>query len=62
MKDAPTTVIVSQRSASIMHADMILVLDDGHAVGLGRHEELLKDCEVYREIYNSQFGGDDNAL
>ena len=62
MKDAPTTVIVSQRSASIMHADMILVLDDGHAVGLGRHEDLLKDCEVYREIYNSQFGGDDNAL
>lgn len=61
MKDAPTTVIVSQRSASIMHADMILVLDDGHAVGLGRHEELLENCEVYREIYNSQFGGDDNA-
>ena len=60
-KDAPTTVIVSQRSASIMHADMILVLDDGHAVGLGRHEELLENCKVYREIYNSQFGGDDNA-
>ena len=61
MKDAPTTVIVSQRSASIMHADMILVLDDGHAVGLGRHKELLENCKVYREIYNSQFGGDDNA-
>ena len=61
MKDAPTTVIVSQRSASIMHADMILVLDDGRAVGLGTHDELMKDCSVYQEIYNSQFGGDEYA-
>ena len=51
----PTVFIVSQRAASIMHADKIIVLDDGMAVGIGTHEELLKDCEVYREIYNSQF-------
>ncbi len=53
----PTTVIVSQRTASIMHADQILVLDGGESVGLGTHEELLKGCDVYREIYESQFGG-----
>ena len=46
--------IVSQRSASIMDADLILVLDEGELVGSGRHEELLENCEVYREIYNSQ--------
>lgn len=53
--DTRATVIISQRTASIAHADRILVLDDGKAVGLGRHEELLKDCAVYREIYDSQF-------
>lgn len=51
----PTTVIVSQRTASIMDADMILVLDDGKVVGIGRHEELLASCAVYREIYESQY-------
>lgn len=51
----PTVVIVSQRAASIMHADKIIVLDDGKAVGMGTHEELLATCDVYKEIYNSQF-------
>ncbi|MDE6594332.1 MAG: ABC transporter ATP-binding protein/permease [Oscillospiraceae bacterium] len=52
---APTVFIVSQRTSSIAHADKIIVLDDGKAVGIGTHEELLKSCEVYKEIYNSQF-------
>ena len=52
------TFIVSQRAASIMHADRILVLDEGEMVGLGKHEELLKNCQVYKEIYNSQFRGE----
>ena len=47
--------IVSQRAASIMDADLILVLDDGELAGIGRHEELIKTCETYREIYKSQF-------
>ena len=51
----PTVFIVSQRTASIMHADRIIVLDDGEIVGLGKHEELLSGCAVYREIYDSQF-------
>ena len=51
----PTIFIVSQRTSSIMHADQILVLDDGAQVGLGTHEELLEKCEVYQEIYYSQF-------
>lgn len=52
----PTVFIVSQRSASIMHADKIIVLDDGKIVGIGKHDNLLKDCDVYREIYESQYG------
>ena len=55
MKNSPTVFIVSQRAASLMHADMIIVLDDGVVAGMGTHEELLKNCEVYREIYYSQF-------
>ena len=51
-----TVVIVSQRASSVMHADKILVLDDGEAVSLGTHEELISSCEIYREIYSSQFG------
>ena len=51
----PTVFIVSQRTSSIMQADKIVVLDDGVLVGLGKHEELLKSCEVYIEIYNSQY-------
>ena len=52
---ALTVFIVSQRAASLQHADQIIVLDDGHMVGLGRHAELLDRCPVYREIYESQF-------
>lgn len=51
----PTVFIVSQRTSSIMQADKIVVLDDGELVGVGKHENLLKSCEVYREIYNSQY-------
>ena len=58
MEGSPTVFIVSQRAASIAHADRIIVLDDGRIVGIGRHDELLRDCEVYREIYNSQFSGE----
>ena len=56
----PTVFIVSQRASSIMHADLIIVLDDGAPVGIGKHEELLETCEIYREIYETQFstGGD----
>lgn len=50
-----TIFIVSQRASSVMHADKIIVLDDGRAVGIGTHEYLLKNCSVYREIYDSQF-------
>ncbi len=57
----PTTFIVSQRTASIAHADLILVLEDGCVVGKGTHEQLLADCEVYREIYDSQFKGGQDA-
>ena len=52
---ALTVFIVSQRAASLQHADQIIVLDDGHMVGFGRHAELLDSCPVYREIYESQF-------
>ncbi len=51
----PTVFIVSQRTSSIQHADQILVLEDGEAVGQGTHEELLKNCSVYQEIYATQF-------
>lgn len=54
-----TVVVVSQRTASIMHADKILVLDDGSPVGFGNHASLLADCEVYREIYASQNQGEE---
>ena len=55
MKDQLTVFIVSQRASSIMHADKILVLDDGRIVGMGTHEELLENCGIYREIYETQF-------
>ena len=54
-----TVFIVSQRTSSISHADKIIVLDDGKIVGLGKHDELLATCSVYREIYDSQFKGGD---
>lgn len=50
-----TTFIVSQRASTIRHADKIVVLDDGEMAGIGTHEELLKNCDVYREIYYSQY-------
>ena len=55
MKNQPTVFIVSQRAASIQYADQIIVLDDGEMAGIGTHEELLKDCPIYQEIYYSQF-------
>ena len=55
----PTTFIVSQRTASIMSCDKIIVLDDGKMVGMGTHKELLDGCLVYSEIYNSQFKGEE---
>lgn len=57
----PTTFIVSQRVASILYADKILVLADGRLMGEGTHEELLKTCQVYREIYESQIKKEDMA-
>lgn len=50
-----TVFIVSQRTSSIMHADKILVLDDGRIAGMGTHEELLSTCDIYKEIYDSQY-------
>ncbi len=59
MDNPPTTFIVSQRAASIRFADLILVLDDGAVVGMGTHEELLRTCSVYQEIYASQFDAEE---
>lgn len=56
-----TVIIVSQRAGSVMQADKILVLDDGRIAGTGKHEELLESCEVYREIYDSQFKTEERA-
>lgn len=61
MDSRPTVFIVSQRTASIRQADRILVMDDGKLVGSGTHEELLESCPVYREIYESQYGGEASA-
>ncbi len=59
---SPCIFIISQRTSSIAHSDLILVLDDGQVVGSGKHEELLENCEIYREIYDSQFkGGEANV-
>lgn len=57
MDHRPTTFIVSQRSASVRFADLIIVLEDGRVAGTGTHEQLLESCPVYQEIYASQFGG-----
>ena len=56
----PTMIIISQRTAAMENADKILVLEDGEAAGFGTHEELLKSCPVYREIYNCAAGGERN--
>ena len=55
MEGGPTVFIVSQRAASIRHADQIIVLDDGEVAGIGTHEQLLEGCAAYQEIYYSQF-------
>ena len=55
LEDKTTTFIVSQRASTIRHADKIIVLDDGEIAGMGTHDELLKDCTVYQEIYYSQY-------
>ena len=61
LSHAPTTFIISQRTSSIRHADLIAVLEDGRIVGLGKHDELLNTCETYREIHMSQFKGGEEA-
>ena len=58
----PTVLIVSQRAASILYADLIIVMDDGKIVGQGTHKELLKTCPIYREIYDSQFDNGNQAM
>ena len=58
---SPTVFIVSQRTASLQHADRIVVLDEGEAVGVGTHAELLEQCPVYKEIYDSQFKNTDES-
>lgn len=55
MEQSPVVFIVSQRASSILSADLIIVLDDGEVAGMGTHEELLSSCEVYQEIYYSQY-------
>ena len=55
LENKTTTFIVSQRASTIRHADKIIVLDDGEIAGVGTHDELLKDCTVYQEIYYSQY-------
>lgn len=57
----PVIFMVSQRTSSIRHADLILVLEDGRVIGKGTHEELLESCEVYREIHQSQFQKKENV-
>ena len=59
LPDNPTVFIVSQRVSAVMNSDKILVLDDGELVGIGTHEELQKNSEIYKEICNSQFGGEE---
>lgn len=60
MKDT-TVFIVSQRASSIQYADQIIVMEDGEMAGIGTHEELLANCEIYQEIYYSQFKRDEKA-
>ena len=55
MKHKQTVFIVAQRASSLMHADKIIVLDDGKIAGMGDHASLLQECDIYREIYETQF-------
>ena len=59
---AAALVVVAQRIATIMHADQIIVLDDGHVVGTGTHEELLRSCPAYLEIAQSQLSAEELGL
>ena len=64
LKELPgdkTVFIVSQRTSSIQHADQIIVLDDGAVAGIGTHDTLLENCDVYREIYESQFKAEEKG-
>ena len=61
VKDS-TVIIVAQRISTILHADQILVLDDGQIVGKGTHEELLKTCDVYKQIASSQLSAKELGL
>ncbi len=61
IEETTTTFIVSQRASTIRHADKIIVLDDGEMAGVGTHEELLENCEVYQEIYYSQYPQERNS-
>ena len=56
-----TTIIVAQRISTILHADQIIVLDEGRVAGIGTHKELLKNCEVYRQIATSQLSEEELA-
>jgi ATP-binding cassette subfamily B protein len=51
-----TVILIAQRISAVRDCDLVLVLDEGRVAGLGRHEELLEDCEVYRDIHRSQAG------
>ncbi len=62
MSEDMTVFVVSQRAASIMHADQIIVLDDGEVSAIGKHSELLGNCEIYREIYESQFNSSSSLV
>lgn len=53
-----TTIIIAQRISAVMHCDKILVMEDGECVGLGTHDELMKNCDLYREIASLQIGGE----
>ena len=53
-----TTIIIAQRISAVMHCDRILVMEDGAMLGLGTHEELMKNCDLYREIASLQIGGE----
>ncbi len=59
---SPATFIVSQRASSVRHADLIIVLDDGEVAGMGSHDELIAACEIYQEIYYSQFEREEKSV
>jgi ATP-binding cassette subfamily B protein len=52
-----TVIVVAQRISSVMSSDIIIVLDEGEIIGMGDHDSLMRDCQVYREISMSQMGG-----